>query len=191
MKTCLIDACEKPVVSKGLCSAHYHRQRRNGDPKGGRTPDGTALKYYKDVVLNHEGGDCLIWPFTRTTHGYGQICLGAARVGVHRLVCNDRHGPPPTSEHVAAHSCGNGHLGCVSPDHLSWKTVKENSADAVLHGTLRRGEACWNAKLTASTVRKIRKLKGVISQRQIAEKLGVSPATVSHIHAGRQWVSVT
>jgi hypothetical protein len=36
---CTVDDCDKPVEAKGLCVAHYHRQRRHGStdalPRGG------------------------------------------------------------------------------------------------------------------------------------------------------------
>lgn len=31
-RACSIDGCAKPVHAKRLCSAHYHRVRRHGDP---------------------------------------------------------------------------------------------------------------------------------------------------------------
>ncbi|WP_292637037.1 hypothetical protein [Mesorhizobium sp.] len=48
---------------------------------------------------------------------------------VSRLVCEEVHGPPPSPDHEAAHSCDNGDLGCATKRHLSWKTPKENTAD--------------------------------------------------------------
>ena len=32
MKKCKVPMCEKVVLAKGLCSNHYQRMRRNGDP---------------------------------------------------------------------------------------------------------------------------------------------------------------
>lgn len=30
--TCSLDGCDRPIKARGLCSAHYFRQRRNGTP---------------------------------------------------------------------------------------------------------------------------------------------------------------
>lgn len=35
MKTCKVEGCEKKVVCKGLCNAHYIKYQRYGDPLGG------------------------------------------------------------------------------------------------------------------------------------------------------------
>jgi hypothetical protein len=70
------------------------------------------------------------------------------------------HGEPPTARHEAAHSCGKGHLGCVHPGHLSWKTRNENRADMVRHGMLPRGTIVSTNKLTEDQVREIRSRMG-------------------------------
>jgi len=40
-RTCTIDGCQKPVIARGWCTAHWTRWKRHGDPLGGgidRTP---------------------------------------------------------------------------------------------------------------------------------------------------------
>jgi hypothetical protein len=106
---------------------------------------------------------------------------------VHRLVCEYVNGAAPTPRHHAAHSCGNGHLGCVTPRHLSWKTPSENADDKLVHGTAQRGEKHAHAKLTENQVRIIRELKGTASQTTLAERFGVSPTTIGQIHNRRVW----
>lgn len=52
---------------------------------------------------------------------------GSKIVVVARLVCEWQHGPPPTPEHEAGHTCPDGELSlCVSPHHLRWMTREEN-----------------------------------------------------------------
>ncbi|MDA8438697.1 MAG: hypothetical protein M0Z51_07530 [Propionibacterium sp.] len=41
---CAAGECHNPAATKGMCSAHYQRQRRYGDPTAGRTPNGTGRK---------------------------------------------------------------------------------------------------------------------------------------------------
>lgn len=148
---------------------------------------GEPLRYFNEVVLVYEGNACLIWPYARHAKGYGQLRIDGRTQTVSRLVCERANGPPSMPKHEAAHSCGNGHLGCVNPNHLSWKTHAGNMAEMVEHGTSPKGERQGNAKVTVPEVREILALKGVLLQREIAAKYGVSPRNVSNIHRGDSW----
>lgn len=132
--TCTILACSDPHYAHGFCKKHYTRLLRHGDPQAGRTPCGDLERFYREVVLPYEGDECIAWPFSRTSSGYGKIYLGGQHLIVSRLSCEEANGAPPTPEHQAAHSCGNGHLGCVTKRHLSWKTSLGNAADKKHHG---------------------------------------------------------
>lgn len=166
---------------------HYQRFRNHGDPLGGRTLNGATEEYYRTIVLNYEGDDCLIWPYTRAGAGYGLMHRGGKAIIVSRAVCEEINGPPPTESHQAAHSCGKGHLGCVTKGHLSWKTPIDNQADRLTHGTLPRGERHGQSKLTEADVREIRSLKGKETQRAIAKRFGISRPNVSNIQRGWKW----
>ena len=56
---------------------------------------------------------------------------------------------------------------------------------------LKRGDSHQNSKLTAEQVREALTLKGTISNREIARRLGVTPALIGHIFSGRAWSHVT
>lgn len=187
MKTCSVEDCGKPAPSRGWCRAHYARWKRHGDPLGGATAIGEAARYFRDVVMNYEGDECLAWPYAKNVRGYGLIQLAGNLRYVSRVVCERVHGPPPTPKHQAAHSCGNGHEACCTKRHLLWKTPKANSADQLRHGTRYRGERHHKAKLTEPEVRQICELKGTMSQRAIGELFGISDVNVSVIHRGRSW----
>jgi hypothetical protein len=138
---CAVVGCEELVYvhQRTLCSVHYSRWHRTGDPL--TEPQfirGSAKEFLYEVVMKYEGDDCLTWQFYRAPHGYGKIGFGNKTFNVHRVVCELAHGKPPTCNHYALHSCGNGHLGCCSPKHLYWGTQKENMADAIRHGRMRR-----------------------------------------------------
>lgn len=111
---CCIANCSKRHYAKGFCQAHYERSRRHGDPLAGRTAQGEPEKFLREVVLPYDGDECLLWPFARSRGGYGKIAVNSRLRTVSRLICEDAHGPPPTAIHEAAHSCGKGHLGCVT-----------------------------------------------------------------------------
>lgn len=184
---CAIDGCERRVVARGWCTAHYQRWRKHSDPLGGGTTPGEPIRYFNEVVLPYEGDDCLIWPYSRTSSGYGNLTVDGLTRSAHSLVCETVHGPAPTPAHEAAHSCGKGTSGCVTKGHLSWKTPSENQADKLIHGTCCRGERNGLAKLTSSDVDCIRTLVGIIPRREIAKTFNVSYQTVTDIHTGRSW----
>jgi hypothetical protein len=189
LKRCSIQGCGNPHIAKGFCSTHYSRFKKHGNPLGGRaTARGELLRFFKEVVMPYEGVDCLVWPYARCSNGYGRVWKDDRLQGVHRLVCEETHGPPPTAQHEAAHSCGKGHEGCVTKGHLSWKTPKENQADKFSHNTHNRGERHPMAKLTEPDVREIRSLQGKERQHVTAKRFGVSRNSVSNIQNGRTWL---
>lgn len=148
---------------------------------------GAAIKFLRKHV-SYSGDDCLIWPFNRAKpHGYGTLGFNGRPHRAHRLMCELAHGAPPTPKHQAAHSCGKGHLGCVNPRHLSWKTEAENQYDRHLHGTNRK-KGTPRYKLTWQKVAKIRALEGKMSQQAIARKFGVTHGLISKVLLRRIWV---
>lgn len=139
-------------------------------------------------LIDHQGyeGDyCLIWPFYRNPNGYGQLGYLGESYWAHRFMCELVKGPPPTPDHEAAHSCGNGAGGCAHPKHLSWKTKSENLLDCSEHGTQARSANGNKGRLTSDQVEGIRALKGKKTQAEIAFTFGVSEPTVRDIFLGR------
>jgi hypothetical protein len=144
---------------------------------------GEAKRYFEEVVLAYDGAICLLWPYGRTCDEYGVVGGGS----VHRRVCEAVNGPPPSPSHQAAHTCGQGHLGCVARRHLVWKTPKENVADTLVHGTRNRGQRNGWVKLNESQVKHIRRLRGVLSQRKRAALFKVGQTTVRDIDDRKTW----
>lgn len=178
-RLCSIPDCGKPHLARGWCRAHYQRWKKHGDPHGGGQSPGVAFAYFRDTVLNYEGADCLTWPYSRSDKGRGTICIDSKTYNVARLCCEIAHGPPPSSLHHAAHSCGNGHEGCVSKQHLRWATASENAVDRMVHGTGRN-------KLSEDDVRQIRLLRGSPLQ-PVCDKFGIQKSQVWRIQTGRDW----
>jgi hypothetical protein len=189
MNTCTIEGCGTEVRYKTLrmCQKHYLRQKRYGDPLGGRTPNGEPERYFREVVMAYEGDECLLWPYAKNERGYAVLQRGNRAKRLQRLICEERHGPPPTRKHEAAHSCGRGEDGCVTKRHLDWKTSKENKADMLVHGTRPFGERNGSSRFTEAQVLRIFSLKGKMLQREIAALEGVRQWDVSSIHRGRTW----
>lgn len=185
-RVCTIDGCCKPVVARGWCDSHYRRWKRNGSPIGGGTPPRAALDFLK-YAASYQSDECLVWPFSRTACGYARIFYHGLNTRASRVVCELVHGAPPTECYEAAHSCGNGHLGCVNPKHLSWKTSAENKADQIMHGTRQALGSHWNAKLSEGDVREIIESRSCTPQAELAERFGVAVSTVSRIQTGKRW----
>ncbi|NNU70378.1 hypothetical protein G9X67_34550 [Rhizobium sp. WYCCWR 11152] len=188
LRLCSVQDCGKPFNAKGFCQKHYIRFLKYGDPLFTKTsPGGYVQKYFEEVVCQYEGDDCLIWPYSRSgsSKGYASFWHNGKTSLVCRVVCEKANGAPPKNNH-AAHTCGNGHLGCVTKRHLSWKTVKENSEDKIAHGTRRAGQENGNSKLTESDVLAILTASGV-SHSQLARQYGVSQPLISKIRRREMW----
>lgn len=189
-KICSVAGCGNTKrITKGMCSKHYQRYRRHGDAnftKIRTTERGSVQSFIENVALPYAGDDCLFWPFT-TAQGRGFARYKGKWGIVTRHICSERHGPPPSDAHEAAHSCGNGNLGCVNPNHLRWATHRENEQDKVLHGTSQHGMRNAQAKLTENDVREIRTMCLSLSQSQVAKKFGITQPAVSAIVLRRNW----
>lgn len=150
-----------------------------------------SAKLFRHILETATPGECWIWPMRREPAGYGLVTIRKRRHRAHRIVCQMAHGESPQSDMDAAHSCGNGHLGCVNPHHLRWATRLQNVADAIAHGTHQRGARNGSSKLTENQVRAIRALlaKGA-PQKDIAAAYSVTVAQVCHINTGRRWAHV-
>lgn len=190
-RQCSIPGCSSLARRRGWCTKHYHRWRAHGDPlKLLTAAQGELRDYLDNVVMAYEGDECLMWPFSRDSHGYGALRFEGRTCKVHRVVCELVNGPPASPNMHAAHSCGRGAEGCCTKRHLSWKTHAENMADTVLHGTSRAGERNPLAKLTSAQVAEILELNGTVTQRALARQFAVSQATISRVVLRRNWTSV-
>lgn len=180
MRGCTINGCDRKHYGLGLCSLHYQRNFKHGDPEG-RAP--THMDWLIEAV-NRDTAECIDWPFGKT-NGYGVIRVAGRTTGAHRHACEMAHGPAPEG-HEAAHGCGR--RACVNPAHLRWATPTENQADRLGHGTHNRGERCGIHKLTEAEVREIRTLVAAgHRQRALAARFGVSQVTISNVINRVSW----
>lgn len=141
-------------------------------------PGNSPIMHWIKANIGYRGDDCLIWPFG-TRGGYGQFGRGRKQYAAHRYICELVNGPPPEGYH-AAHSCGNGHGGCVNPRHLSWKTPSENQLD-------RKDKNRRRTKLTTAAANAIRALAGKETPTDIARRYGITEAAVRLIWYGKTW----
>ena len=187
-KVCAVDGCGKPKHGYIYCGKHYAKWKAYGDPLAGRSgpSPGEPLRWIAEHAA-YQGDHCLQWPYERSRYGYGTVKHGGKKRVASRVMCELAHGLPPSDGYDAAHSCGNGHHGCMNPRHLSWKTRKENCVDTAEHGRAYRGERHGWAKLTEAEAREILRLGGTMKQEEIAQRFGVQGSLVSRILAGKRW----
>lgn len=147
-----------------------------------------AKTFMWDTLAYTSTDECITWPY-RYNRDRPHVKHGGNRyLNVCRILCEAQYGPPKSKDHQAAHSCGNGHLGCVNPRHLSWKTPKENSDDRYLHGTDPRGERNPRAKLNRDIANEIRRRAASASVGDLAVMYDVSRSTIRSIIVGERWV---
>jgi len=149
---------------------------QDGPNKG----NGAVVRWLREHA-SYQGGECLMWPFSRVRNGYGHVGYLGKLVYAHRFMCELVNGPPPTPEHHASHSCGKGRQGCVNPRHLEWKTASENHLERRRHGTA--ATSIWGAKgkLSRDTVEAIRRLEGLTTNMELARRFDVSVDTIRRI----------
>lgn len=131
--------------------------------------------------VGHVGDACLLWPFSCCTAGYGMYAIDRKRYLAHREMCRATHGDPPSTKHQAAHACGN--RRCVNPNHLSWKSRRDNQLDRRMHGT----HATRRTKISIQQAEQIRQLKGKETSIETAAKYGITESNVRLIQDGKTW----
>lgn len=137
--------------------------------------------------VNHEGDDCLIWPFDRNHYGYPRVTENKVRYVATRVMLREKTGQMPAHLH-AAHTCGNGAGGCINPRHLEWKDRKANEADKLRHGTSNRGPRNGMAKMSEhDAMHVLGMLRAGYHPIEIAMFMGVSPSAIKQIKNGYNW----
>ena len=164
---------------------------------------GRVRSLNRAVAYVHRGRTCTrVWPtkILKTTirtvkstpyelFAWREMGRKSKTKGVHILVCGVFHGPKPFNGAHAAHFDGNSLNNRA--ENLRWATAKENAADDLRLGKKLRGEQCYNAKLTDSDVREIRRLVASgETHRYVAALFGVSPSNISSIIARKKWAHV-
>lgn len=108
-------------------------------------------------------------------------------ISIHQLVMIAFVGPCPEGLEVCHN---NGNPGDNRLSNLRYDTPKANSADAIKHGTTRRGEKSSRSRISDADAREVIRLRDDrVSRREIADRFGISVGLVSKIHTGknRQW----
>lgn len=184
-RICTVEDCGRAHQAKGLCGRHYQTWTKYGDATVSRgIPKGVARAFFENARKS-TAKECINWPYNKNGVGYGSLAYEGRSRDAHRLMCRLTHGDPPPGKWDAAHKCGN--RACVNPNHITWKSRRDNLADCELHGTKRRGEKIHNARLTEDDVRCIRSLAGDMTQQAIGDLYGLHQSYVSAIVLRKAW----
>jgi hypothetical protein len=107
---------------------------------------------------------------------------GKRKIFAHRAVLEAFVGPRP-DRHICRHKDGNPSNNHVS--NLEWGTYRQNEADKILHGTVRKGSMNSQARITEEIALQIANANG--SQLSIAARFGVGRFVVRGIKSGDTW----
>jgi hypothetical protein len=111
------------VFADGLCSPHYKRKWRYGDPlAGGPFMDEPATKRFARLYTISDSG-CWEWTGALDRLGYGQVHWQGRRQRAHRAVYEATGNVIPDGLELD-HLCRN--KRCVNPSHLEPVTHSEN-----------------------------------------------------------------
>jgi hypothetical protein len=145
---------------------------------------GKILRFLQ-AALEMETDDCIICPFS-PSKPYPQVIFAKRTYNANRYICELTHGPAPSSNHHAAHSCGKSR--CFNKHHVYWATPAQNIADKQKHGTVIFGERHHKCKLSEFDVMEIRRLLSEdISYSIIAKQFNVSKSLICWISKGGGW----
>lgn len=187
MRICSIDGCGKKTLARGMCSAHYAKQRKYGDPLEARQAQLhglTLVERWSAYVQKCTG--CWEWQGFRDTNGYGRLNIKNVPVLAHRVAWEIFRGTITPEQHVL-HRCDNPR--CVRPEHLFLGDQAANNADKIAKKRQRygvsRGEAHGCSKLISEQVKAIRAAAGTVSA--IAREFHVSRTQVRDIRERRSW----
>lgn len=165
----------------GTNHMHVYRHLRR---IGVETPRAVSLTRWLAARTTPDGS-CLRWNGL-VTHGrpMGTFRSSGAR-SVRRIVWEETHGPLLEEQWVVRTTdCSN--VDCVAIEHLRVVNAQAHVAEGVETRRFRWGEKHGNAKLTESQARSI--LSDHESSRaELAERFGISPATVYAIRTGQRW----
>lgn len=147
----------------------------------------TLRERFEEKYSVDEKSGCWVWLAGTDKDGYGRIReagYGSKTLRAHRVSYDTYIGPVPDDMFVC-HKCDNPF--CVNPGHLFLGSAADNAKDRNEKGRAAGaiGSKHGISKLCESQITEIRKAPG--TQKQIADKYGVSQTLISHIKRRVIW----
>lgn len=132
-----VSAASLQNALRGKVQSEKFKQARRQDSAKWFTPARAVNgigKLWLDHFRDYAGDKCLLFPFRTAAHPRGKVTYNFKQMPAHRAMCLMANGLPKTEKKaMALHSCGNGHLGCVNPNHLYWGDAADNGKDRSVH----------------------------------------------------------
>ena len=122
-RRCDLPNCDRPHYGHGYCLRHYTRWKRHKDPlrAGRRGSKDEDVQAFLVIAVDFAGSECLEWPFTMMSNGYGYISVDGKGMTASSYILTLAKGEPPEGKPHAAHTPGICHNpACVNPSHLRW-----------------------------------------------------------------------
>jgi hypothetical protein len=172
--SCKFPQCTRKILAKGWCSAHYQQVVVYGkDPKPIIEPM-TLIERLMSKIIKTE--TCWLWTGLLNNTGYGRL---NSKLYAHRVIFEIYNNIKLTKNQEVCHKCDNPR--CVRPDHLFLSEHSGNMLDMAVKG--RSG----NKKLSDEQVIEIRRLKPLMSYKQLSEMFCVSKSSIKDIISGRNY----
>lgn len=141
--------------------------------------------------------DCWLWTAgqwgSNPEFRYGKFFDGTKHITASRFALEEKLGRPLKKGMKALHHCDN--CLCVRLDHLFEGTQRDNIIDMTAKGRGKKtwipgqiaGEKNFNARLTAIQVEEIRAMAGIVYQKEIGRRFGITQGHVSKIVLRLVW----
>lgn len=134
---CSIPDCDKPIEARELCTTHYRRLLKYGDPLVHGRPKRTMAEIFASYMPGEPPAEGC-WDWTGGVHsktGYGRLVLtNKKHMLAHRAshAIFNPHDPVTTEKPFVLHSCDR--PICVQPAHLRAGNNADNVQDAIDRG---------------------------------------------------------
>lgn len=138
-----------------------------------------------EYVVDPETGCHVCTSHAANKGGYSVVRIEGRSRPVHRVVYERHNGAIPDGL-VVRHTCDN--RRCINPSHLIVGTYRDNITDAIERSRYPFGQRHVKAKLTDDAVRYIH--ESGESTRELADRFGVSHATILMVRTGLTWKRV-
>lgn len=159
------------VRGKPMRFIYNHYNRVNGI---------SHLDWLIKAVKTHDSNECLLWPFSIQSQGYGTCHVNGRHMYAHRYAFFIANGHLPNP--CACHTCDV--RACINPRHLFEGTIADNSNDA--SRKLRLPTKTTPEIVAAMRRDYVPRLPGR-SGHALARKYGLSQATVAAILRREIW----